>query len=106
MKETITSEHKVSEQVKDKEMGESIEKTLNLMINLSASIEERLLNIESTMENVVQWVEYFRQSMMVTPKKVLKPPDADDKIITKTLSIRDTVQNELKSILNMRKLQY
>ena len=106
MKEIITAEHEVKETVKDKELGESIEKTLNLMINLSASIESRLLNIEGTMTNVVQWVDYLRKTMPLKPPKAYSPPDADDKIVTKSLTIRDAVQSELKNILKMRKLGY
>lgn len=104
MKTAVSSEQKVREEVKDAELGTCIEKTLNMMINLSASIEERLTNIEKTMDYTVQWVEYFKKAMPIKSPTNSKEQDEEEKIIGKTLSIRQAVTNELKSILKMRRI--
>ncbi|NHI93432.1 MAG: hypothetical protein EAX96_13175 [Candidatus Lokiarchaeota archaeon] len=105
IKSTITSEHKVSESIQDIKLGTTIENTLNLMVNLSASIEERLSNIENTMQYAVEWIEYIKQALPIKSPQTFKEEDEEDKIIGKTLSIRQAINNELKSILKMRRIE-
>jgi len=101
MKKTIIPKFskKIEESSKE-DLADMLENALNFMINLSASIEERLTNIETRMDYFDEWIQYLQQS--TTNLKL--PKDKADKIVAKTLSVKEAVSNELKSILKMRKI--
>ncbi|MHA1799842.1 MAG: ADP-ribosylation factor-like protein [Candidatus Helarchaeota archaeon] len=81
----------------------TIEHILSLTINLCASIEERFANIETSMANMMEWMNYYSQNVtMVSPKRFAKTEE--DNKIDEMISIKKAIGNELKSILKMRKL--
>ena len=87
----------------ESDFSSMLEKTLNFMINLSGSIEKRLTDIENRMNYFDEWIEYIQQSSTLTPPQLDK--EKTDKIVAKTLSVKEAVANELKSILKMRKIE-
>ena len=96
----VTHEHK-----EDLILKSSLERILNIVINLSSTVEQRLSKIESGMEDFRRCIEYFRTNYEITSKPTLKmeqPPVA--KSIKKVYPINQAIRDELKSILKMRKL--
>ncbi|NHI93424.1 MAG: hypothetical protein EAX96_13135 [Candidatus Lokiarchaeota archaeon] len=99
----IVNVNKEFEKKEDENISAALEKVLNFMINLSASIEERLSAIENRIDNMAEWIEYFQQTPTMNAPQIYK--DKADKIVAKTLSVKEAVANELKSILKMRKIE-
>ncbi|NVM01194.1 MAG: GTP-binding protein [Candidatus Helarchaeota archaeon] len=96
-------EHKHKEDVL---LKSSMERILNIVINLSSNVEQRLSNLEVGMQNFRNWMEHFSTTYEFTPKPTLetKPSSEADKVKSfKTLS--DALRNELKSILKSKKTE-
>lgn len=80
------------------EFAPMLERVLNVMIDLSASIEDRFTTLEYTLDHVKEWIEYFRQYLPILPKKK-KAESAPGK------TLRQEINKEIKSLLKVKKLQ-
>ncbi len=90
-----------------KHLGNSIERVLNIIINLSASIEERFINLEGLVENIREWVDNMKGVMQnksaIARNKYEVIRSLDDLGQVKT--IRSELKDELKSVLKLRKAE-
>ncbi|MFX0134429.1 MAG: ADP-ribosylation factor-like protein [Candidatus Hodarchaeota archaeon] len=96
-------EHKYREDVL---LKSSMERILNIIINLSSTVEQRLSNLEVGMKDFRNWMEHFSTTHEFALKPTLetKPsPEADKVKIYKT--INEALRKELKSILKSEKTE-
>ncbi len=101
---TFITTGKAHEHKEDSVLKESIEHIMNIVINLSSMVEQRLSSIETRMENFRHWMEYTRKGEAVT---LPKPPTREVKEsgkIKEHYPINQALRDELKSILKMKKL--
>ncbi len=94
-------EHKHKEEVI---LQSSMERILNIVINLSSTVEQRLSNLEMGMQDFRNWMEHFSTTHEFTPKPTVetKPSPETDKVkIFKTLN--EALRKELKSVLKSKK---
>ncbi|MHC1590869.1 MAG: ADP-ribosylation factor-like protein [Candidatus Helarchaeales archaeon] len=82
--------------------GPMLERVLNLMIGLSSSIEDRFAQIESQVQHLQDWIEYFRMAM---PAPEQPEESAVEKQAKDIVSIRRTINEEIKEILRLRKIE-
>ena len=80
-------------------LSDSIDKILNMIVNLSASVEQRLLNVEESINDLREWVKYTGTiESSEFKRKEVKTPDLmkDGKpLISKTCE-------EIKSLLKIK----
>jgi hypothetical protein len=90
--------------LKGEELGSSLEQVLNLLINLSSSIESRFLRLEKVNENTIEWIEYLKKSIQsISPETTLelKSTEKFDQIKSKD-ALKQSLHEELKSILKIK----
>ncbi|MFX1450591.1 MAG: ADP-ribosylation factor-like protein [Promethearchaeota archaeon] len=86
------------------ELGTSLEQVLNLLINLTSSIESRFLALEKANENTIEWIDYLKQSIQsLSPETTLelKSTEKFDKLKSKD-ALKESLHDELKSILKIK----
>ncbi|MHA1380823.1 MAG: ADP-ribosylation factor-like protein [Candidatus Helarchaeota archaeon] len=92
--------HKEDEEIKD-----LINRIMNVLVDLSTSLEQRISNIEGSIENFRQWIEYINARGEKIPvelqntQKVVK----SDKSFKKVSPISQSIRDELKTLLKLRK---
>ncbi|MHA1378065.1 MAG: ADP-ribosylation factor-like protein [Candidatus Helarchaeota archaeon] len=88
-------------------LSTSLERIMNMFINLSASIEDRFTNLEILVENIRQWVDYFKETISLTPVIPKKEPGIIEKLedLGQVKTIRTELREELKSVLKLRKAE-
>ncbi|MFX1450593.1 MAG: ADP-ribosylation factor-like protein [Promethearchaeota archaeon] len=101
---TFITTGKGHEHKEDLIIRESLDRIMNIVINLSTMVEQRLSHLETRMDNFGHWMEISRRGEMPTlpkpPTKEIKEPGKTEEPYAINKSLRD----ELKSILKMKKL--
>lgn len=90
--------------LKGEELGTSLEQVLNLLINLTSSIESRFLTLEKSNENIIEWIEYLKKSIqLISPETSLelKSSEKFDNLKSKD-ALKESLHEELKSILKIK----
>ncbi|NVM01192.1 MAG: 50S ribosome-binding GTPase [Candidatus Helarchaeota archaeon] len=90
--------------LKGKEFGSSLEQVLNLLINLTSSIESRFLTLEKANENTIEWIDYLKKTIqLISPETTLeiKSTEKFDQLKSKD-ALKESLHEELKSILKIK----
>ncbi|MFX0132673.1 MAG: hypothetical protein ACFFDN_03400, partial [Candidatus Hodarchaeota archaeon] len=90
--------------LKGEELGTSLEQVLNLLINLTSTIETRFLKLEKANENTIEWIEYLKKSIqLISPETTLdlKSTEKFDQLKSKD-ALKESLHEELKSILKIK----
>lgn len=93
------------DKLQTKFLGDSLERILNMIINLSSSIEERFSNMENIIENLRDWVEYIKKTLPLKPIKTPITEKVSKKIeeLSQAQGSKSDLREELKSVLRLRK---
>ncbi|NVM01195.1 MAG: 50S ribosome-binding GTPase [Candidatus Helarchaeota archaeon] len=101
---TFITTGKGHEHKEDIVLTESLDRIMNIVINLSSMVEQRLSNLETRMDNFRQWMEYARKSEIAPMPKPPTRKIKESGKIKKHYPVNQALRDELKSILKMKKL--
>lgn len=89
----------------DEAIKQSIERIMDILVNLSSSLEQRITKIEGSIENFRQWIEYINTKEIEAPLKAQKMPKPQKPPVKyKTTSpVSQSIRDELKALLKLRK---